>query len=560
MEELTDIIREVYSYFTDDTLSKSEYDEFKSLLKDTIKTFYPEYNHILNNLDDILNMRYQLNELNFESINQGLDFDKKFITCEERDAFYDNNCNNPLIIDINKLTDAEKIIFNQYEYLKNLPQPVQKSKEWFDMRNNMVTASSCGAVIGECKYTTIKSVLIDKLGLGAKFKENKFVYHGKKYEKIAIMIYEIIYNSKVGEFGLIQHPELKYLGASPDGISMSLTLDGKINNLLGRMLEIKCPPSRKIQNVGYIKGDICPDYYWVQVQIQLECCNLPDCDFWQCHLVEYENETAFFEDPVDNLIHSDSQIRNQNEMTEILEEPEKVYIDRRIRKGAIIELLPIKRSIVPRGELPEWYGKYIYPPTILMTAQEYKDWATETIKNINTLYPEYKNDYKFSKIVYWKLELSHNELITRQVNWFESNKLLFERFWDRVIYYRNHLDEANEDIVEQRLSNDIFLNSTTIKIQKNNNKKNEIFIKPTNNEDIFLDSSDDKVKVKTKTKTKTKTKVEIKNNDIFLDSSEEKPKPKPKPKSIPVQIMDDNNELLDLVLITENRKKNNKKS
>ena len=475
IEELKGIFNTVYSYYVsddDDTLSLDELDDFKSMLIETIKTFYPHLNYIINDIDNNINIGYRLNGFNFERIQKkcstNIDFNYNFPTCEERDEFFNKNRNNPEVINFNQLTDEQKKLFNQYEYLINLPQPEQKSKEWFDKRNNMITASSCGAVIGQCKYTPIKKVLLDKIGLGEKFKENLFVYHGKKYEKIAIMIYENIYNTKVGEFGLIQHPTISYLGASPDGISTTLTLDGKINKLIGRMIEIKCPPSRKICNQGLIKGDICPDYYWIQVQIQLECCNLPECDFWQCHLIEYKNEKEFFDDSVDNLIHSDSQIVNQDESTEIKNEPDKVYIDKRIRKGAIIEMLPIDRSKIPDREPAEWYGKYIYPPNILMTADEYKKWWSSTITNLNSLYPELVKHYKYSRVVFWKLELSHNELITRQNSWFDKYKDHYTKFWNRVLYYRNHLNEAREDLIEQRLSNDVFLNTSSDRIPKTN--------------------------------------------------------------------------------------------
>ena len=45
---------------------------------------------------------------------------------------------------------------------------------------------------------------------------------------------------------MIPHEEYSFLGASPDGISMPMTLDGKINKKMGTMLEIKCPYVRKI--------------------------------------------------------------------------------------------------------------------------------------------------------------------------------------------------------------------------------------------------------------------------------------------------------------------------
>jgi putative phage-type endonuclease len=546
-----ELFTEIYTFtkteiigIKDDTekyeLNKKTYNDLIDMIIETIITFFPELNYIIPYIDNqIISYNYMIQSLNFNI--QFFNFDQKFKTCEERDIFYDINRNNQKVINYSSLTSTEKKLFNQYEYLINLPQPVQKSKEWFEMRNNMVTASSCGAVIGECKYQPIKSVIIDKVGLGEKFKENKFVYHGKKYEKIAIMIYEIIYNSKVGEFGLIQHPTISYLGASPDGISMSLTLDGKLNKFMGRMLEIKCPPSRAIVNHGKIKGDICPDYYWVQVQIQLECCDLPECDFWQCHLIEYKNRDEFMNDNVSDLVHTENQIYKQDISTIIEDEPTKIKIDDRIRRGAIIELLPNDRSIVPETDLVIWYGKYIYPPTILMTPSEYDKWTTETINNLPTLYPDMVKDYTFSRVVYWKLKLSHNELITRQPEWFEQYKPQFEKFWNRVLYYREHKNEAKIDLFDRRTTNELLLNSEEIRVT---NDIDNIFIKQTsdhnddhNSNDMFLTSSDNSKIKQSKVKTYNKTyksKDNSKDNkkkvfkkldtkkDLFLTSSDDR--------------------------------------
>ena len=520
MDNLNIIFDELLSWFDTDILTTNEYDDFISLFAESIHTFYPDLLSVIPNLKNMIQIENQIKILNIKQLHMIniYDFNQKFIRCEDRDYFYDSNCSNPLVVDIDSLTIKQRQLFDQYKYLINLPQPVQKSKEWFDMRNNMITASNCGSVIGECKYTPIKALLIDKIGLGEKFRENKFVYHGKKYEKIAIMIYENIYNSKVGEFGLIQHPQISYLGASPDGISMSLTLDGKLNRLMGRMLEIKCPPARKIVSCGSIKGDICPDYYWVQVQIQLECCNLPECDFWQCHLTEYENETQFINDPVDDFVHSNNEIYVQDITTRIDEVSPKIFIDKRNRKGALIELLPIDRSNIPKGDLVEWYGKYIYPPTILINVSEYLDWINSTIKNINILYPELATEYKFSRVVYWKLQSSHNELIMRQPEWFESNKEYYRIFWNRVLYYRKNLDLAKIDLINKKISDKIFLNSTENRIETI--EKDSIFIKPKSKSiiDEFLSSSDQK----------TKSKIV----DEFLSSSEQEIKPKIKTKPI----------------------------
>jgi putative phage-type endonuclease len=576
MDDLHYIYKEIHSWFSDDlnySFSTQEYNEFKILYKDTIETFYPHLIKFIQQLDSLFEIEISYRITNIKP--SLYDFNQQFIKCEDRDAFYDSNYYNSEIINKENLSIEQKILYEQYNYLMNLPQPVQKSKEWFDMRNNMITASNCGSVIGECKYTPIKALLIDKIGLGEKFKENKFVYHGKKYEKIAIMIYENIYNSKVGEFGLIQHPNIPYLGASPDGISMSLTLDGKLNRLMGRMLEIKCPPARKIINLGQIKGDICPDYYWIQVQIQLECCNLPECDFWQCHLIEYESENEFLNDPVDDLVHSQNELYAQDISTEITIQPPKIYIDRRNRKGALIELLPINRSNIPKGDLVEWYGKYIYPPTILMNESEYKLWIDTTIKNLHSLYPELISEYRYNKVVYWKLQSSHNELIMRQQEWFQANKEYYRIFWNRVLYYREHIDHAKYDLIDRRLSNDLFLKTDTdrIIVKEPIIKKDSIFIKSTNKEkntDEFLSSSDKQVKIISK-KPLSKKQEYINRKVEIISSESEKPAhaPAPTPTPMPIKIpvyknsINTNNNFdndnLDLVMIGENRKKKNNK-
>ena len=36
--------------------------------------------------------------------------------------------------------------------------------------------------------------------------------------------------------------------------------------------------------------------YWIQMQIQMEVCNLNECDFLETRFIEYENETEFLND------------------------------------------------------------------------------------------------------------------------------------------------------------------------------------------------------------------------------------------------------------------------
>ena len=50
------------------------------------------------------------------------------------------------------------------------------------------------------------------------YESNPITEWGVKYEDIAILFYEELYNVKVLDFGLIPHPTFKAFGASPDGI------------------------------------------------------------------------------------------------------------------------------------------------------------------------------------------------------------------------------------------------------------------------------------------------------------------------------------------------------
>ena len=73
------------------------------------------------------------------------------------------------------------------------------------------------------------------------YESNPITEWGVKYEDIAILFYEEMYNVKVLDFGLIPHPTFQAFGASPDGICDDTGND----EYVARMVEIKCPPKRK---------------------------------------------------------------------------------------------------------------------------------------------------------------------------------------------------------------------------------------------------------------------------------------------------------------------------
>ena len=55
-----------------------------------------------------------------------------------------------------------KYLKDQVIKLKNIYQPVQKSQEWYEMRNNMLTASDWGAIL-EDNYPSKKNDILLKM-------------------------------------------------------------------------------------------------------------------------------------------------------------------------------------------------------------------------------------------------------------------------------------------------------------------------------------------------------------------------------------------------------------
>jgi putative phage-type endonuclease len=419
-KQINEIYNEIYNEIKKNynKINKKTIKIIKNDMKENIEIFYPEFFISDNFLDIYLDNYILKNRIKLNNNN-------------ERDIYFRNICN------FIKIPKKYINFWNQYKKLESLPQPEQKSPEWFAMRNNFITASAGAQALEENKYDKRVNLLKQKIGIGEPFKENRHVHHGKKFEKIAILIYEHINNVYVGEFGLVPHisePQISYLGASPDGICTCTTLDKKFSNMVGRMLEIKCTTTRVINIKGKEDGEICPHYYWVQVQLQLECCDLEDCDFWQCKLVDYEDK----EEWLDELENRAKNTRQQ----EI-----KIEIDERFESGCIIEFIPINKEI-PLDEKIEFYGQYIYPTTLEMSIKEKIEWGDYMEKNWEKHYPELKKEYKFNKIRYWHLEKSHCYLIKRDREWFKDKQDKLKEFWDDVIYYRNN-EEAKMKLKEE---------------------------------------------------------------------------------------------------------------
>jgi putative phage-type endonuclease len=315
------------------------------------------------------------------------------------------------------LTERGKI----YDKLRAVILPEQRSKEWFDMRNGAITASDIGTVLGDNKYEKVYEFIVKKV-YGRTFTSNEHCYHGKMLEEPATMAYQYRMNVTVEEFGLMMHPKYRFLGASPDGIVNKFKLDGKHKTkYVGRMLEIKCPKVRKIKMDGPIKNHICPIYYWDQVQLQLECCNLEECDFWQCKITLYKTREDFLDD-TDEKEPFRSKLSGQE-------------------KGCLLQLMPLSRTDdIKKGKyLQAVYedAKFLYPKDIEMTPYDCDMWVAKMVGNLNKEMNKVNiRGYYFDKVVYWKIEHTKNVTINRDREWFSESLKTFRHIWSKVEFFR----------------------------------------------------------------------------------------------------------------------------
>ena len=407
-----------------------------------------------------------------------------------------------------EITDVEKRRQKIYRKLASRYYPAQRSEEWFKMRNEMITASDGGTIVNLNPYEPDFSFIVKKV-FGKPFETSIDCYHGKKFEQVATMIYEYRLNVKVKEFGLCQHPDYKFLGASPDGIvseyklqTKSKTweeLDEEVNlisdekskrefldnhcfktNLVGRMLEIKCPMRRKIlmddnaievygphgekitNLLKDVKKGICPAYYWVQVQLQLQCCELDECDFWQCELVEYSDRQEFIEDSDDT----------------------KSWLSKSTsyEKGALIQLMPIENLTDKNLDYDNRiynFAQFIYQPRVDMTNEEIDEWVINTILNLKYTH----KGMVFESVKYWRLNVSRNITIKRDDKWFEENLDKFETIWNKVEFYREHKERADlmKNIIES-FAKDRWGKTKEIHFGQINELINKIFNVPSDND------------------------------------------------------------------------------
>ena len=183
--------------------------------------------------------------------------------------------------------------------LSSIRYPAQRSPEWYISRFNLFSASAIHKLFSTpAQYNSLvyekcnvnnnvyATATTTKSDAGPNEATDARTW-GVKYEPLSAALYEHLNPGTAvrTDYGCIPHQKYSCIGASPDGINISTDRLDKY----GRMVEIKNIVNREI--TGIPKQE-----YWIQMQFQMEVCNLTKCDFVETRFVEYHSETDFYED------------------------------------------------------------------------------------------------------------------------------------------------------------------------------------------------------------------------------------------------------------------------
>jgi putative phage-type endonuclease len=168
-----------------------------------------------------------------------------------------------------------------WQWLLTVEQMPQRTEEWYLQKSRLLTASEIAAIWRGVKSRNalIHAKVSPQLGssnkrLACLKAETSPMDWGVRYEPVVKLLLEKKLSCKIQELGRIYHQTIPGLAASPDG----LITEGPVE-YVGSLVEIKCPSSRVI-------NDDIPFEYWCQMQIQMEVCNIPRCEYVEAKFKE----------------------------------------------------------------------------------------------------------------------------------------------------------------------------------------------------------------------------------------------------------------------------------
>jgi putative phage-type endonuclease len=154
----------------------------------------------------------------------------------------------------------------------------QRTAAWHTKRGQMLTASEIYKGLPDATPNQRHELIMSKLQprqLGNTVPVRALLW-GTQFEPIAKEIYcELQHKISIADTTCVPHPTVPFLGASPDGIILSE------DDRHGKLVEFKCPISRE-----FTENTPVPQAYFHQMQLQMECTGLDECDYIEMQFKE----------------------------------------------------------------------------------------------------------------------------------------------------------------------------------------------------------------------------------------------------------------------------------
>lgn len=159
---------------------------------------------------------------------------------------------------------------------ENSGNPLQRTAQWFNARHGCLTASRFADVLARKRdgkpakayYDLIDVLCLERLtGQSVGIGDSPALMWGRDHEDEARSEYQVRSGNLVDLVGFVPHPDIPWLGASPDGLVGD---DG--------LLEIKCPYSQIVQ-LKRVTAGVVPSEYVPQMLLQLICTGRKWVDF-----------------------------------------------------------------------------------------------------------------------------------------------------------------------------------------------------------------------------------------------------------------------------------------
>lgn len=258
--------------------------------------------------------------------------------------------------------------------LETYGQNDQRTAAWHTKRGQMLTASEIYKGLPDATPGQRHELILSKLQprqQGNQFPVRALLW-GTQFEPIAKQIYQSMHfdDIEILDTTCVPHATVPFLGASPDGVIIT---DNKDDYRYGKLVEFKCPISRQFTNESPI-----PKEYFHQMQLQMECTGLDECD----------------------------------------------YIEMQFKELSYSNYLNCKSEYKSFYAVHEKTGEVLYKD--FRSNDDYTTWKTKHLGN----------DWDQYDIVYWMLNNWRSVLVKKQPGWLDLYLPSLTQVWSEVEEYR----------------------------------------------------------------------------------------------------------------------------